>query len=468
MDWFAPSFPVLWLKAVLIYAFCWLAGWSVIPRRLVDHFLTDWILTCCTGAAWLNLSVILVSFAGFPGRVGLVLLLAALLVRMVIAGIASARVIIVVTVLTVLSALSYLAPFVILHTSGFYSRGGGDHSTYISLSDWFVSHRLWDSISDEETLPPHPYHEVYAFLKKRQQFHGENVQPLADQYVAAPFMALLPGSVEETYTAAVAVYLTLAGWSVVVFLFRLGMFHDHEWLWSAPLVLFSNLLLYIATCHSIPALVAVFLLYSALTILLHLIRKDEWDTAKVSHLLPLTLLTGALLDIYPHLFLLGTIFVGLMFYFHASTIRFKPALKYMGWCGLGSLLLANLSLLIIIPLLLFSTTRPGGALQIYSWLEVISVQMGIVDFGMYFDRGAPTGRWIIIGCLGGALLAVFVYRAIQEFPRRARDFLLSLILIYLAGTLYYLPSLERTGCDGDPDHHGAHGPRARRGRARSS
>ena len=80
------------------------------------------------------------------------------------------------------------------------------------------------------------------------------MQPLADQYVATPFIAALPGYAEETYTATVSVYVALAAWSSVVLLGAILRANSGQMLLVALILMLSNLLVYIATSHSIPLL----------------------------------------------------------------------------------------------------------------------------------------------------------------------------------------------------------------------
>ncbi|MCI0625352.1 MAG: hypothetical protein L0387_27525 [Acidobacteria bacterium] len=440
-----PSLFLLLSKTALIFLLCWFTGWSVCSRAAFQNPLSHWTITLGVGAALLNLAVIWASTLGGTGRLGMLVLALLLVVRLTWRRkaqneppwCAEKKTFVGFILVSILAVSGYLLPFLLKATSGFYSRGGGDHNTYLSLSEWFVDHRFWAPIKSEETIPPRPFFEVKDFVKKRQVFGWDRVQPLADQYLATPFMAVLPGAAEETYTAVVAAYLALSGWSCIIIVGELVQATAGRMLACAPLVMLSNLLLYVATSHSIPFLVAILFMNCALALYVSFIRSRHWEL-NASGLIPIGILSGALLAIYPHVFVLSAVLLVLFVAPAFRRLDWKPLVRFLTANLLLALILANLSLLINVPLVLKMLGSPGGVAKAYPSLQVIAAQSGIVDFGLFAD---PAGRTIRFWtALGSLTLVILVGFGISELKRLPRDSLLALVAlqgICWFGVAYY-------------------------------
>lgn len=133
---------------------------------------------------------------------------------------------------SVVIAAIYLMPFILTLTSGLYAYGGGDHSSYFRISDLVMNKSLkqlmlswgltWPPISGSagysltsEMMPPLENWSInqFAFYIKYARLSWT----FANQTIAVPFLALGLNNPEESYTAAVTVYLILMCWSAAIF-----------------------------------------------------------------------------------------------------------------------------------------------------------------------------------------------------------------------------------------------------------
>jgi hypothetical protein len=445
---FSPSLPLLLIKTALIFGIAWGAGWTVCPKRIFENDFLHWTLRLIAGVAFLNICVVNASLWGATGQIGMLAAALALAARIVIerrrpkpaaVPAASRKRVAVFAAVSAVTCINYFAPFIVENTSGYYSRAGGDHSTYLAFSDYFVSGRLYKKIDLADIIPPRPYWEVHYFVRNRQALNSRHAQPLTNQYIATPFMALLPGSNEETYTAAVAFYLTLAVWCAVALAGVLTKCRHRNLAIVALLLSFSNLLLFAAGQHAIPFLFATGLLNMLLALFREKTAKSQWSLTEESSILCFAL-AGTLLLIYPHLFLFwGALEAALLVIFFRSVRESLLTVRLGAVTVLAALLVTNLGLFITWPLVRTGATGITSHANAYSLKEILAVQSGIVDFGVYNVPGL-TGKdgWSELGTRGLMLCAVFGLVALWRARWRAAIALAVLCAAFAAATSYYV------------------------------
>lgn len=444
-----PSLPLLILKIVLIFGVSWLAGWSLFYGKKYIRSLTSWYLTTVVGIAFLNLAPAIVSILGGNGKIGFALVLLLILSKLILSGNKTQwrlkfpklsspekRSFICIFLLTALSSASYIAPFIVKGTSGFYSRGGGDHSTYLSLSSWYSDHRFWTPIEDSETMPPQPFWELKRFTRDRQKMCLECYQPLANQFVASSFISFLPGSDEETYTATVAMYVAIAGWGVALLLGHLlSVKGVVNWVAAIP-VLFSNLLMYVANMQSIPFLLAVIFLPAVLLLYLFKVRSREWGIWALDSL-PLLILHTALFAVYPHFYVLSLALLALMMFFLLERKSWIKFIQFFFFQGLGTVILANLYLTINIPLVFTGAVSGGGAVKATSWLKLLAAQAGVVEFATLETHSRALQLWIVLGVAGVCVSFFFFLRSLLLFGKAERKLICSWYSLFVIAAIYY-------------------------------
>ncbi len=446
---FAPSLPLLLIKTALIFGISWVAGWTVCAKRVFENDFLNWTLRLITGVAFLNICVVNASIWGSTGQVGMLAALAALIARIIVARgqhksgdaarLPNGKRVAAYAGICLLASCNYLLPFIVENTSGYYSRSGGDHSTYLALSDYFVSQKLYKKIDKSETVPPRPYWEINNFIRTRQVLKSKHAQPLTNQYIATPFVALFPGSREETYTAVVAFYFTLAVWGAVGLVgVMTGARHRHLAI-AAGLVALSNLLIFTASQHAIPFLFATGLMNTLLAFFIRKIAAGKWSLLEESNLAAFAL-AGALLLIYPHLFLFGGALLGVVMVMYFKSVKESLLAIRLGVVTiLTALLLTNVSLYITVPLVQSGATGVSNMASSYTAKEFLSVQSGIVDFGMYLVPGlAGKDAWSNLGISRLVVLVIFALIAIWHARWRAGLALLALISVVAIATVYFV------------------------------
>lgn len=445
-----PSLTLLLIKTVGIFLLSWIAGWSVCWRRTDKNIWISWLIVTVVGSAALNLTVTTAIILGFPGIYGPLFLLFICLIKLIynfksfyIFNISEFKEFLYPFIFICgLVVCSYFAPFFSQSTSGLYSRGGGDHSTYLALSEYFQYQSLWDKIEKVETSPPLPYWETKISPYFLQNLFSEikiiirgEWQPLGNQMIASPYMSLLPGEVDETYSATVAFYTAVAASSVVAFLYTLvGGWRGVAWLAFIPIGL-SNLLLYPSGTHSIPFLFAIAIFNISLLL--------AWQKTRISvdarHLIsyiPPVICGGGLLTIYPFLF------VALYFFyviFALMELRIYRIKNYL-WLGLivliGSLVISHFYLLINIPLVLIGASTNNSLYHPFSLLQLISTQSGLIDFLMLPSGGtlSTQAKFSILAVMFAMALSLFGF-----LSRRGSGVILfvTVMCVFLSGAAYY-------------------------------
>tara|TARA_Y100000588_G_C14260478_1_gene927398 strand:+ start:365 stop:2692 length:2328 start_codon:yes stop_codon:yes gene_type:complete len=449
---FEPSLGLLILKTIFIFVVSTLCGWSIVYKRPTNIIWVNWVVFAVIGTTLLYLASLWSMLIGLPGLPGFLFVACLVVVKLVFVLRKKPEILsftqqnlksllVPIIFLSSLSSINYLMPFVTEGTSGFYSRGGGDHAGYLSISDWLTHRTIWDRPQPNELIPPEPNWEVKNWVSRNSSFPAKDFEPriLANQLIATHFMTFLPGSNEETYSAAVAFYNSMALWSTVALLI---LFFKREALWwpaLAPLFL-SNLIVYAATTHSIPYIFAITMIN--VTLLLYWIYSKEplWQTdiQKYGNFLPLGLMHAALLAIYPHGFLMMLVFAVLMGMTCGSWDNFKRFLTL----GLTSIIFAaafaNFLLLTNVPYIFkgigFAGSWHGTE---FHFLNILASYSGIIDFLQWFPNNGVLQKKSYIGFMGFLLLLSFAGKSYISIRPRAKPLMASLVLLPLAGVVYY-------------------------------
>lgn len=377
-------------KVFGVFLFSWLTGWAVCSARLTDNKWVSWVVQAVVGAVTLNLLITSAVAFNMPGRYGLLVLIPIFLFRIIkrkdcldfdFRNFANPFFFIISIVV-----FSYLAPFLFELTSGLYSRGGGDHSTYLSLSEYFKDHSFWDPIAKSDTFPPAPYWETMTYPHTTQNIHSSiqaieqySALPVGNQMIASPYMTVFPGLNDETYSATVAFYVSMAAASVIALLFTLhGGWTGRAWLAFIPLAL-SNLLLYPAGAQSIPFLFAIAMLNVSLLLAWHLTKNPITLEGLISYI-PAIVCGAGMLTIYPFLFCLMCFFYAV---FAAHSLNWERVLNYFKLVLIvimGSILLSHFYVIINIPLVLYGASAVNTLYHPFTLAQIFSTQSGLVDF----------------------------------------------------------------------------------------
>lgn len=441
---FEPSFFLLILKTLGIFCSSLAVGWSLNYKQLTNRPIINWVLNSILGAAFLNFICLWSALIGFPAWVGLVPIGLVLILKVVITKYRgytiqwrpTAKLILLpIGLLSTICTINYFAPFVAERTSGYYSRGGGDHSTYLVLSDYYTHHSFWEKLYSPFPLPPTKQWEAEEFSYNRKSLNPGNIQPYANQLIATPYMSFLPGAPEETYSAVVAFYISMAMWSVIA----LGSLFLKQskliWLFFIPLFL-SNITIYNATTHSIPYLFSISLSNALMMFFWIYTRKISWkdNISQLGYYLPLGIIAAALLAIYPHSFLLTALFVGVMAFTSPNLEEFKRFIILGITAIIFSFAAVNFILLTNLPLMLAGLGGADSFSVATSLIDIIIAQTGIPDLlsnaGLRFSE-------IIISLGIFIVLITMVGKAIIGANPRNRGFLISLFLIPWCFILHY-------------------------------
>ncbi|HMV80834.1 MAG TPA: hypothetical protein PK453_20740 [Leptospiraceae bacterium] len=342
-----------------------------------------------------------------------------------------------VLVLLLIAGASYLIPFLQKNETGFYSRGGGDHSTYLTLSEWFVSHSLWETGKADQVNPPKVRWELNRFLDDRKgfiaDFPSKNLQPLANQMISTPYMAVFSGYSEETYTASVAFYLSISALSYILFFssfFHLTGFSVYA---IGTALSLSSMLMYVATCHSIPFLYSIalfnYLIYFSLSV--GFTADTEWK-----RYFGAVLTGGCLLMIYPHLWILFLFLLLPVYFFSAERLPLVYIIKKLAIFAIGSILLANVFLFINIPLVLFSSRSVASFQADMTVLQILSLLFGYIDPGIILYSVITAAHYKAFLLISSLSVAAAVY-ALFKSGRNRRTALTVFLSLTILITVYY-------------------------------
>ncbi|MDR3476701.1 MAG: hypothetical protein P4M14_01555 [Gammaproteobacteria bacterium] len=445
---FEPSLFLLILKALSVFCVSFAAGWSITYRRFTDIAIVNWTICTILGVAFLNFICLLSVILNFPGWAGLVptgilfliKLAISLYKRTISSGLTQTNLkqaILAICVLSSISTLNYFAPFLAEGTSGYYSRGGGDHSTYLVLSDYYSKHSFWEELHSPFPMPPKQSWEAREFAHNRMSLNPENIQPYANQLIATPYMSILPGATEETYSAVVAFYISMAMWSVIA----LGMLflrrNTLPWLFFIPLFL-SNVTLYNATTHSIPYLFSISIMNAVIMLFWIYTRNESWKTsiAEYRHYLPLGILCSTLMEIYPHGYFMTTFFIGVMAITSSTLEEFKRFIVLGLATVIFSFAAVNFILLTNIPLVIAGLGGHFPFTVATHLTDIIMAQTGIPD--LLSTAVLPRSQTIIIVGLFFIFISLAA-RVILSANSRVRWLLITLFLVPWFSILsYYL------------------------------
>lgn len=451
-----PSIPLLIIKTILAFVICWAAGWAIRTRsfdELFDNVVAAWIVTLTLGAAFLGVSTytgVLLNLTGveslaFPAMAFVVRLCLALrrtgLANLVIPAPDDRKAHLVFILLSALAAASYLAPFIATGTSGFYARGGGDASNYINISDYAARNRFWTDIDGRLSYPPYPDYIQKASMARQQEMKSEyGYFPMVNQMIFAPFMSALPGDNIEDYTAATAMYMTVMGWGYAALVATLAGGGAAFLLVAAPVILFSNMTMFAATTGANGVMLGCALLTAALAYYTRLIRTNGFSSKGwQGHALLLSLLSGALFIVYPHMFALGLVLLAAMLMaLYRSSEYFKLA-RFILLNAFGALLVSNMLAYFNIGVIYVGATfsRDYGS-SVYNLLDVFACQSGWIDFITLLGSGNSVDAvWFAFGVAGTAVSLASACYALTRMEKRARNAAAALLLILTAAIAYF-------------------------------
>ncbi len=438
-----PSLFLLISKYFLIFIISSITGWSFLGKNPTDEKTQRLFLYTITGSSVLLVSFILASVMGLPALYGLVIPSLSLLVRFFLEIknknpesfiLFDKKEVGLIFLFILVAGMNYLGPMLVKNTSGFYSRGGGDHSSYLSLSEYFLERSIWHKVEPKEILPTHTNWMSHSFVYNSTDF--SEVGPVANQFIASPFMALLPGSNEETFTAANSYYVFLASFSYL-FLLAILMNESFTSFFIFPAILFLNpVTVYISNCQSIPFLYGIAVMNTLLGLLALSIQADHWKFGKL--FLMQSILGSALLLIYPHLYTLGLALSAMLFVFFKKSPFQKNIFKYLFLFLLITFIVTNHYLLISLHLIFLSPTMVGGSLSDYSWKNILSIWSGIVDFGFFMKGGLDTSQtYVKVALLSLPSLVILSFVSFLFKKGRRAFYFLFLVFFFLGFTLLY-------------------------------
>ena len=458
---FEPSFILLIAKIIAIFSISWITGWSLCWNNSLKDKWVSWVLLSVTGAAALNLSIASAIMWGLPGWSGLFLIALMLGINVIRQRQTLKKPRLTLNtlwtsglLLCLFTATNYLAPFIVEGTSGLYSRGGGDHSTYLGFSDYFQHGNIWEPIGPEATKPPNPNEDINTYRKTAQEYLTKEVPlynfssvkrlPIGNQVIATPYMVLLPGEPDETYSATVTFYVVMVMATTIALirlLFSLGPWTKTTWLAFIPLTL-SNLMLYPSGTQSIPYLLGISLFNLCILQIWCLTREPL--TKGVSNYLPLMICGGGLLTIYPFLFFALLAVIGGFGIFSFNREKFLRFLSLSLILIAGSSILTHLYLLLSLPLVWGGATMGTTLYPSFSIKEIIATQSG------FFDFLSLTGSQGVYPYLTAGMIAFFFSLAFaivgllkSQKKREELSILLILVSVFWIGMLFY--GVKETG-----------------------
>lgn len=444
------SFFSLIIKIVFVFLLSWFAGYSVKHCKYSKSKILDWVYTSISGSCLLIISCIWASISYFPGKYGLLLPLILLILKLLkekeFKVHFDRKSIIIIFLLIIIGVVNYIFPFIQDFSSGFYSRGGGDHSSYLTLSEWFVNNQLWVSdntkldkqgVTNENWMVQHFILIANELLKFKIDFFTNSPGPVANQYIATPFMSVISGRAEETYTAVVAFYLTMSGMSYALVIGELFREREKEIFKISLLLLFSPLILYIATSQAVPFLFGLSLMNSLLGVVIKNSLSGKWKIINSYHFF---IIGGGLLLIYPHLYVLGLFISAIFVFILYRKVFCKKLLKYSLITFIINLLITNIFLLISIPLVFYSSSINMGGAASYSIKQILLTWTGLVDFGYWVSDidinlnsvSMSIGNFILL-----PLMVITVILFVYNYKKKREVLSYILLIIFLFGMSFY-------------------------------
>ncbi|MBI4576421.1 MAG: hypothetical protein HY722_09190 [Planctomycetes bacterium] len=315
-----PSLPLLCAKTVYFLLATGACGWALYPQAIYPRSrIGSWV-------AWQTLGISVLLLSGFtllrmhlPARPLWVVPWLLPLIRLAILGLRYRRdgrgpiawvrgledpaplrrsFLAYVAVTGAICAL-YLLPFIVRGTSGLYAYGGGDHSTYFGFSAELVDQSVddvssgwdidWDTLREDEDarrifkrnlkrnapmlVPPSTN---WSFRQYVRMVQTDEATTYASQTVSIPFIALVPGSSEESYSAGMATYVALLCWAAALLVTSFFRERPPPWVIAvgALAVAVGSPAISLAIKGSIPALFTWGLCLQLLAVLLDHVRRD--------------------------------------------------------------------------------------------------------------------------------------------------------------------------------------------------
>ncbi|MDR3476700.1 MAG: hypothetical protein P4M14_01550 [Gammaproteobacteria bacterium] len=253
-----PSLFLLILKICFFLVITYLTGWAINPNPVFKQSrVSSWVYRQSLGTGLLLL--IAFNLVNFDIAAKWVVIVPPLLlsIRLVFNRFYTGKMttytencdsfyrsLFIYTLGSLIITIIYLMPLILTGSSGLYAFGGGDHSSYFRVSDLVVDKSLKDLILSwglvwppttnyvgmsaiPSMFPPTQNWSINSFLFYIK--YARQSMTFANQTIGVPFLALGFNNPEESYTAAVTVYLLLLCWSSAVFALTLIRKMERSW-----------------------------------------------------------------------------------------------------------------------------------------------------------------------------------------------------------------------------------------------
>ncbi|MCH2695343.1 MAG: hypothetical protein MK025_11645, partial [Acidobacteriia bacterium] len=329
-------------------------------------------------------------------------------------------------VLLVLVIVVFYFPFIYQNTSGYYAISGGDASLYLRVAEFYLENGFLadalEGLDKLEILPPYPNWNILTYVSALQKGSGYFSQSLT----ALPYMAFSLTTVDEGYMISLLLSFLLCVGGVPCLLGYLFAKGDSYIFSGAVVVTLSNLLLWMAASHAVPAFF-VLGLYS-LFVLLCIIGLQSGRAP----VLALAIFGASMLHSYLPYFIVGpTIPIGLYIIYSFGILFFPRAFNktnqgtpssYLLNLGLslGALLIAGFAFIFPeyerIVTMLSSAGFKGADFGLKNWHSLLSVT-GSVDFDLLFPTSSLNIKWIV--WYVGIPVSLFLFLGVLLFLKHA-------------------------------------------------
>lgn len=356
-----PTLFSLYFKVIYFSFFSAAVGWGLAPRYLMRRSrVGSWLAWIAIGISTLLLTGFSLVRLNIPGKWSVIVGLGIFVIRGVsiycrksqwVSGDLDApmnirRELIVFVSFSLLIVSGYFSPFLKNKTSGFYAYGGGDQSSYFRFSELMVDSTIADEVKKWGISAPLKEFDKAHFMRPEVpnwsinfltyyiEFMG--LTTFANQTVAIPFLAMGGEFTEESYTAAIALYLILVCWAAGLLASRLLGKDSNIWALAPTALVVSASCAPLSLClkHAIPALVAWGFVLTLLSILY---EACESPARKISIIGVSTLICGAIFMYLPALLIVGPVLAfGAVYYLKRERMR--------GWLNLGAIVLTILAI----------------------------------------------------------------------------------------------------------------------------
>ena len=417
MDFILLLINTFWLIGLTL-----LVGWCLYPRGFIHSALMiNTILWLALGNATLVLAGILLVRLDYPGENILYLIPVILIYRLLQyfipwkfykivelplqwKGWSTTSTLKGLLLLLILVIVVFYFPFIYQNTSGYYAISGGDASLYLRMAEFYLENGFLadplEGLQKIEILPPYPNWNILTYVSALQKGSGVFTQNLT----TLPYMAFSLTTLDEGYMISLLLSFLLCVGGVSCLLGYLFAKGDSYILSGAVIVTLSNLLLWMAASHALPAFFVLGL--SFLVVLLGIIGLQTGRAP----VLALAIISASMLHVYLPYFIVGTIIpIGLYVIYSFGILFFPSALSktnqgipssYLLNLGLslGAILIAVVAFNFLeyekIAAMLLTAGFKGADFGLKNWHSLLSFT-GSVDFDLLFPTSSLKIKWVV-------------------------------------------------------------------------